>query len=331
MLFAPVGRAVITTEIQRCGSTVLLSLPRVPPSPSRPAPYMSPAPTLGSGTRRCGVGEGSAPSPSWAWAWQRGVRQAWPGSSRAAGPGRSAPAVGSPPGGLSLGGCLAGRGRGTGRWRSAADLGYGAGRSRGRRGGRGGERRAAPPPCPAGRAGSVPVVPLFSAVDVALLPVVRPLVDWQAVATPARAPFSARRSHLGRPGRGPGTAGGGGADGRGGSGRGGELAPPARRLSGAGGRYGGESGVRPRRGRLLAPRPRQDRRSHGGTVRRSGRGMPEGSRRERSSLLDSLDARFRGVHDQDVTGELDPWLRRRRRNADPGQWWWHRKPKTAPW
>ncbi|MEU9181848.1 hypothetical protein AB0C90_34440 [Streptomyces sp. NPDC048550] len=31
--------------------------------------------------------------------------------------------------------------------------------------------------------GGVTVVPLFSAVDVALLPVVRPLVDWQAVAT----------------------------------------------------------------------------------------------------------------------------------------------------
>ncbi|MFB8396962.1 hypothetical protein [Streptomyces yangpuensis] len=59
--------------------------------------------------------------------------------------------------------------------------------------------------------------------------------------------------------------------------------------------------------------------------------MPEGSQRELSSLLDSLDARFEACTIQDATGELDPWLRRRRRNADPAQWWWHRKPKTAPW
>ncbi|MGW6843839.1 hypothetical protein [Streptomyces sp. NPDC054958] len=60
-------------------------------------------------------------------------------------------------------------------------------------------------------------------------------------------------------------------------------------------------------------------------------GMPEGSRRELSALLDSLDARFEACTIQDVTGELDPWLRRRRRDADPTHWWWHRKPKTAPW
>ncbi|MFI8277590.1 hypothetical protein ACIGBH_22300 [Streptomyces sp. NPDC085929] len=60
-------------------------------------------------------------------------------------------------------------------------------------------------------------------------------------------------------------------------------------------------------------------------------GMPEGPRRELSSLLDSLDARFEACTIQDVTGALDPWLRRRRRDADSAQWWWHREPKTAPW
>ncbi|MEV6683678.1 hypothetical protein AB0N09_43645 [Streptomyces erythrochromogenes] len=59
--------------------------------------------------------------------------------------------------------------------------------------------------------------------------------------------------------------------------------------------------------------------------------MPERPRQELSSLLDSLDARFEACTIQDVTGELDPWLRRRRRDADSARWWWHRKPKTAPW
>ncbi|MFI1286440.1 hypothetical protein ACH4U5_37750 [Streptomyces sp. NPDC020858] len=59
--------------------------------------------------------------------------------------------------------------------------------------------------------------------------------------------------------------------------------------------------------------------------------MPERPRRELSSLLDSLDARFQAGTIQDVTGELDPWLRRRRRDADSAHWWWHRKPKAAPW
>ncbi|MBW5480873.1 hypothetical protein [Streptomyces bambusae] len=59
--------------------------------------------------------------------------------------------------------------------------------------------------------------------------------------------------------------------------------------------------------------------------------MPEGPRRELSSLLGSLDARFDACTAEDVTGELDPWLRRRRRDADPAHWWWHRKPNAAPW
>ncbi|MFE7095884.1 hypothetical protein [Streptomyces erythrochromogenes] len=59
--------------------------------------------------------------------------------------------------------------------------------------------------------------------------------------------------------------------------------------------------------------------------------MPERPRQELSSLLNSLDARFQACTIQDVTGELDLWLRRRRRDADSARWWWHRKPKTAPW
>ncbi|WP_158879954.1 MULTISPECIES: hypothetical protein [unclassified Streptomyces] len=59
--------------------------------------------------------------------------------------------------------------------------------------------------------------------------------------------------------------------------------------------------------------------------------MPEGPRQELSFLLNSLDARFQAYTTQDVTGELDAWLRRRRRDADPAHWWWHRRPKIAPW
>ncbi|MFD7841264.1 hypothetical protein ACFV5L_39785, partial [Streptomyces sp. NPDC059761] len=54
------------------------------------------------------------------------------------------------------------------------------------------------------RQGGVTTVPLYAAQDIALLPVVRPLVDWRAVRTVAagrRSPLPARRPRPGRPGR----------------------------------------------------------------------------------------------------------------------------------
>ncbi|MGW7434570.1 hypothetical protein [Streptomyces sp. NPDC054849] len=70
---------------------------------------------------------------------------------------------------------------------------------------------------------------------------------------------------------------------------------------------------------------------HRGVLELALAGMPDGPRRELSTVLDSLDARFEACTIQDVTGELDPWLRRRRKDADSAHWWWHRKPKTTPW
>ncbi|MFE0865807.1 hypothetical protein [Streptomyces rochei] len=79
--------------------------------------------------------------------------------------------------------------------------------------------------------GGVTRVPLYSAQDVALLPVIRPEVDWRELRTVApgrRSPLSALTPH--RRGAGHGADGRDRADRRRGPGGGGELAPPTPRL-----------------------------------------------------------------------------------------------------
>ncbi|MEV7512658.1 hypothetical protein AB0O57_32340 [Streptomyces sp. NPDC091201] len=108
--------------------------------------------------------------------------------------------------------------------------------------------------------GGITTVPLYSAEDVALLPVTRPAVDWRAV----RAVSAGRRSPLAAftpvvPGQDRVLLAEVARMTRVGACRGGELAASARRLPRPGRRYGCASAVRPGGGGRVAAGPRQDR------------------------------------------------------------------------
>ncbi|MFI1282726.1 hypothetical protein ACH4U5_18560 [Streptomyces sp. NPDC020858] len=59
--------------------------------------------------------------------------------------------------------------------------------------------------------------------------------------------------------------------------------------------------------------------------------LPEGVRAELEDVLAALDARFTAATDEDVTGELEPWLRAGRRGTPQTRFWWWRVPTAAPW
>ncbi|MFF1496626.1 hypothetical protein [Streptomyces sp. NPDC058304] len=59
--------------------------------------------------------------------------------------------------------------------------------------------------------------------------------------------------------------------------------------------------------------------------------LPVAVRAELAEVLALLDARFTAATNQDVTGQLDPWLRNARGRAPAEHGWWWRVPKAAPW
>ncbi|MFF1560520.1 hypothetical protein [Streptomyces sp. NPDC058279] len=60
-------------------------------------------------------------------------------------------------------------------------------------------------------------------------------------------------------------------------------------------------------------------------------GSSESLRSELGPLRKSLDDRFMDATRDDVTGDLDPWLRAWRDSAPAGHGWWRRVPKAVPW